>query len=162
MVGVAGFEPATPSSRTRCATRLRYTPNLRPVGVADRVESVDPGRETGAHPWCGGFISPAIGLRNPVLERFFLPPVDDCRWPRITAAPRCPPARRCLRGAGALAIQSACDLGRSQAVRQRFLVPPCAGSNPAAPARSFPRQIFVASRSCCAMSAPSRRLMEPR
>jgi hypothetical protein len=23
---VAGFEPATPSSRTRCATRLRYTP----------------------------------------------------------------------------------------------------------------------------------------
>src|ERR1700716_837858 len=26
LVGVAGFEPATPSSRTRCATRLRYTP----------------------------------------------------------------------------------------------------------------------------------------
>ena len=26
MVGVAGFEPATPSSRTRCATRLRHTP----------------------------------------------------------------------------------------------------------------------------------------
>src|SRR5207248_8975513 len=26
VVGVAGFEPATPSSRTRCATRLRYTP----------------------------------------------------------------------------------------------------------------------------------------
>src|SRR5690606_25625687 len=30
LVGVAGFEPATPSSRTRCATRLRYTP--LPVG----------------------------------------------------------------------------------------------------------------------------------
>ena len=30
LVGVAGFEPATPSSRTRCATRLRYTPTLRP------------------------------------------------------------------------------------------------------------------------------------
>ncbi len=29
MVGVAGFEPATPSSRTRCATRLRYTPTVR-------------------------------------------------------------------------------------------------------------------------------------
>jgi hypothetical protein len=26
MVGVIGFEPTTPSSRTRCATRLRYTP----------------------------------------------------------------------------------------------------------------------------------------
>src|ERR1700730_270103 len=26
LVGVAGFEPATPPSRTRCATRLRYTP----------------------------------------------------------------------------------------------------------------------------------------
>src|SRR5690606_29921722 len=30
LVGVAGFEPATPSSRTMCATRLRYTP--RPDG----------------------------------------------------------------------------------------------------------------------------------
>ena len=26
LVGTAGFEPATPSSRTRCATRLRYAP----------------------------------------------------------------------------------------------------------------------------------------
>jgi hypothetical protein len=26
MVGVRGFEPPAPSSRTRCATRLRYTP----------------------------------------------------------------------------------------------------------------------------------------
>src|SRR3978361_710550 len=26
VVGVAGFEPATPTSRTWCATRLRYTP----------------------------------------------------------------------------------------------------------------------------------------
>lgn len=25
-VGLAGFEPATPSSRTRCATKLRYSP----------------------------------------------------------------------------------------------------------------------------------------
>lgn len=29
MVGVAGFEPAAPSSQTRCATRLRYTAALR-------------------------------------------------------------------------------------------------------------------------------------
>ena len=26
MVGVRGFEPPTPSSRTKCATKLRYTP----------------------------------------------------------------------------------------------------------------------------------------
>ena len=31
MVGVRGFEPPTPSSRTMCATRLRYTPTLRPI-----------------------------------------------------------------------------------------------------------------------------------
>ena len=29
LVGVAGFGPATPSSRTRYATRLRYTPRRR-------------------------------------------------------------------------------------------------------------------------------------
>ena len=29
MVGVAGFEPATPASRTRCSTRLSHTPTLR-------------------------------------------------------------------------------------------------------------------------------------
>ena len=28
MVGAAGFEPATPWSQTRCATRLRYAPSL--------------------------------------------------------------------------------------------------------------------------------------
>ena len=26
VVGVRGFEPPTPSSRTKCATKLRYTP----------------------------------------------------------------------------------------------------------------------------------------
>ena len=28
MVGVEGFEPTTLWSQTRCATRLRYTPNM--------------------------------------------------------------------------------------------------------------------------------------
>ena len=27
LVGMRGFEPPTPSSRTKCATRLRYIPN---------------------------------------------------------------------------------------------------------------------------------------
>ena len=29
MVGVTGFEPVTPGSRSRCATKLRYTPNKK-------------------------------------------------------------------------------------------------------------------------------------
>src|SRR5712691_7555490 len=40
LVGVAGFEPATPTSRTWCATRLRYTP---PQG-----RSYSPGSRTAA------------------------------------------------------------------------------------------------------------------
>ena len=31
MVGVRGFEPPTPSSRTKCATRLRHTPIFKPA-----------------------------------------------------------------------------------------------------------------------------------
>ena len=31
MVGVAGFEPATPCSQGRCATKLRYTPNTKDI-----------------------------------------------------------------------------------------------------------------------------------
>ena len=41
MVGVAGFEPATPSSRTRCATRLRYTP---PAGRGSSMAMCRPAR----------------------------------------------------------------------------------------------------------------------
>ncbi len=33
MVGAIGFEPTTPCSRSRCATRLRYAPNLFAVSV---------------------------------------------------------------------------------------------------------------------------------
>ena len=31
LVGVAGFEPATPCSQGRCATKLRYTPNTKNI-----------------------------------------------------------------------------------------------------------------------------------
>ncbi len=43
LVGVRGFEPPTPSSRTRCATRLRYTPiemadsRFAPVYIGSRI-----------------------------------------------------------------------------------------------------------------------------
>ncbi len=30
LVGVEGFEPPTPCSQSRCATRLRYTPGVEP------------------------------------------------------------------------------------------------------------------------------------
>ena len=35
MVGVKGLEPSTPWSQTRCATRLRYTPNntIRQINI---------------------------------------------------------------------------------------------------------------------------------
>src|SRR5712671_5171539 len=33
LVGVAGFEPATPSSRTRCSTRLSHTPTSLAGGL---------------------------------------------------------------------------------------------------------------------------------
>ena len=37
MVGVRGFEPPTPSSRTMCATRLRYTPTSRTFKAGEQA-----------------------------------------------------------------------------------------------------------------------------
>src|SRR5436853_2706125 len=42
LVGVAGLEPPTPSSRTRCATRLRYTPKARLIASASRPRKFAP------------------------------------------------------------------------------------------------------------------------
>ncbi len=33
LVGMRGFEPPTPSSRTKCATRLRYIPTLYSMAI---------------------------------------------------------------------------------------------------------------------------------
>jgi hypothetical protein len=44
LVGVIGFEPTTPSSRTRCATRLRYTPT-----EARLIASARQGRKHARH-----------------------------------------------------------------------------------------------------------------
>src|SRR5665213_3697988 len=46
MVGAIGFEPMTPCSRSRCATRLRYAPNSPKVKCRlDGAIPVDPRRE---------------------------------------------------------------------------------------------------------------------
>lgn len=37
MVGARGFEPPTPCSQNRCATRLRYAPTLLPLSGLRRV-----------------------------------------------------------------------------------------------------------------------------
>ncbi len=39
LVGVRGFEPPAPSSRTRCATRLRYTPTTPRTAQAGLIEA---------------------------------------------------------------------------------------------------------------------------
>src|SRR5688572_17450325 len=47
MVGVAGFEPAAPCSQSRCATRLRYTPNAAEI-LSSRLPCCVVGKEVSA------------------------------------------------------------------------------------------------------------------
>ena len=103
MVGVAGFEPATPSSRTRCATRLRHTPMMDTSRYSHHtIRSQDAhGAKAGQN-------------RTQALPRA-----------AMSAISRLEPGR---------GKSTSSFLGRSQAVRQRVLIPSCAGSNPAAPA----------------------------
>ena len=60
LVGATGFEPATPWSRTKCATRLRYAPTFaivlnlhwlfgRPSLVADQLHKDTPTQVCPAH-----------------------------------------------------------------------------------------------------------------
>src|SRR5699024_11082385 len=50
MVGVTGFEPATSSSRTKRATKLRHTPILHPsFGRRFRISLSDAKRPNGVH-----------------------------------------------------------------------------------------------------------------
>ena len=65
MVGAAGFEPATPSSRTRCATRLRYAPMKAPRYSAATVEPQGGSRRDYAiAAGAGNFIACALPARR--------------------------------------------------------------------------------------------------
>ena len=84
MVGVAGFEPATPSSRTRCATRLRYTPPMQRLynGVPEGPQARGPpprrsvawlpGRRYG--PRASGNMPKSLGRSQVVRQRILIPP----------------------------------------------------------------------------------------
>src|SRR4051794_9552752 len=126
LVGVAGFEPATPPSRTRGATRLGYTPAGRRVRYIDgltwpRNRTLDAGRSwisnrfDGESPYASAIKAAASRRCGPKSERLwfhrrFSP--KSCGSRRLAIPAFCsiePPARQ--------------ELGRGQAVRQRALVP---------------------------------------
>ena len=92
MVGVAGFEPATPTSRTWCATRLRYTPTPRNPREAGLIARGRVGRKRRNQAWRDIWPDPkselpasrpatmysrtfgALGRRQVVRQRFLVPP----------------------------------------------------------------------------------------
>ena len=49
LVGAAGFEPATPCSQSRCATRLRYAPSSPPRRRHAILTGLGPSRQRRAH-----------------------------------------------------------------------------------------------------------------
>src|SRR5438045_409894 len=73
VVGARGFEPPTPWSRTRCATRLRYAPETSEVKRS--YASAAPASSTPIRPFVGG-----------ILLHFFSDPLQS---QRISVKLRC-------------------------------------------------------------------------
>src|SRR5690606_374252 len=116
LVGVAGFEPATPCSRSRCATRLRYTPSGREGPVFGWFF----GRGQEAIVWQIARVPRQIGVRaSPKRRRRALR--RSAAGLRRIASPRCDRPARGLAADARLVYRNGA-LGRGQAVRQRVLV----------------------------------------
>ena len=104
MVGVGRFELPTPCSRSRCATRLRYTPLAEEPWYIDG--SARRGKEAGQERPCMRCSTDAMLVGGRELTIFL-----GASAAAVSSAD------------GRAAFQDANGLGRGQAVRQRVLVP---------------------------------------
>ena len=71
LVGAAGFEPATPWSQARCATKLRYAPSTQPLYYHELCASVN--KDILVRRWMSSgrpdleTWSPALSLHQPII-----------------------------------------------------------------------------------------------
>ncbi len=134
MVGVRGFEPPTPSSRTRCATRLRYTPICRRPPWATQRAS---------------YSSPAAD-RQEVRQRLLMAPTRACGGSACELWSRAPAGRAAAIRAARFAVRStiACIAPRAQLRPNGRCAGRYGGASPSGKAADFDSAIrrFESSR----------------